>query len=233
MSCSSVNISSYKLSWIKIVSCRFFHEKLDPMTICIPIIHMVGCLPGLSRGLSSWTLHHGCRCWGHYDCWFHHPTTEFVFPGCHNLPPNNGMFTREQILKIWKQSRRQPIPRVLRKTLFKYNIWHPSVFPVPDEKGNKEIFSTGTKCAVLNSRSINKQGDSIYELIVDNCLDFLALTETWCIGNSTVSLGQITPPGYSAIHTHRPTRGGGVALIFRDTYKAKRVKTGKYTNFEN
>ena len=29
------------------------------------------------------------------------------------------------------------------------------------------------------------------------------------------------------------TRGGGVALIFRDTYKAKRVKTGKYTIFEN
>ena len=39
--------------------------------------------------------------------------------------------------------------------------------------------------------------------------------------------------GYSVIHTHRPTGGGGVALIFRDTYKAKRVKTGKYTNFEN
>ena len=80
---------------------------------------------------------------------------------------------------------------------------------------------------------MNNKEDSIYELIVDNCLDFLALTEAWCNENSTVSLGQITPPGYSVIHTHRPTRGGGVALIFRDTYKAKRVKTGKYTNFEN
>ena len=60
-------------------------------------------LASLSRCLSSLTLHHGCRCWGHYDCWFHHPTTEFVFPGRHNLPPNNGMFTREQLLKIREQ----------------------------------------------------------------------------------------------------------------------------------
>ena len=56
---------------------------------------------------------------------------KFVFPGCHNLPPNNGMFTREQLFNIREQSRRQPIPRVLRKTLSKFNIWHPSVFPVP------------------------------------------------------------------------------------------------------
>ena len=143
------------------------------------------------------------------------------------------MFTRGQLFEIREQSRRQPIPRMLRKTLFKYNIWRPSVFPVPNEKCNKDKSSTGTKCAVLNSRSINNKEDYIYELIVDNCLDFLALTETWCNENFTDSLGQITPPGYSVIHTHRPTRGGGVALIFRDTYKAKRVKTGKYTNFEN
>ena len=158
---------------------------------------------------------------------------QFVFPGCHNLPPNNGMFTRKQLLEIREQSRRQPIPRVLRKTLFKYNIWHPSVFPVPNDKCNKDKSSTGTKCAVLNSRFINNKEDSIYELIVDNCLDFLALTGTWCNENSTVSLGQITPPGYSVIHTHRPTCGSGVALIFRDTYEAKHVKTEKYTNFEN
>ena len=25
-------------------------------------------------------LHHRCRCWGRHDCWFHHPTTELVFP---------------------------------------------------------------------------------------------------------------------------------------------------------
>ena len=84
----------------------------------------------------------------------------------------------------------------------------------------------------FSSKSPTDQWVSVnIKLIVDNCLDFLALTETWCNENSTVSLGQRTPPGYSVIHTHRPTRGG-VALIFRDTYKAKRVKTEKYTNFD-
>ena len=69
-----------------------------------------------------------------------------------------------------------------------------------------------------------------------NCwqlLAFLALTKAHSNENSTICLGQITPPGYSVIYTYRPTHGGGGALIFRDTYKAKRVKTGKYTNFEH
>ena len=93
--------------------------------------------------------------------------------------------------------------------------------------------TTGTKCATLNCSSINNKEDSIDELIVDNHLDFLALTETWCNSNSTVSVGHITPVGYSVIHADRPTRGGGVALVFRDTYKAKHIKTGKWATFEH
>ena len=48
----------------------------------------------------------------------------------------------------------------------------------------------------MNSRSINNKKDSIYELITDNDLNVLALTETWCADNSDVSLGLVTPPGY-------------------------------------
>ena len=161
------------------------------------------------------------------------PNNRVCFPWTLQSPSKKWNVHQGAITRDKRKSRRQPIPRVLRKTLFRYDIWRPSVFPVPDEKCNKDKSSTGTKCTVLNSRSINNKEDSILELIVDNCLDFLALTETWCNENSTVSLGQITPLGYSVIHTHRPTRGDGVALIFRDTYKAKRVKTRKYTNFEN
>ena len=81
--------------------------------------------------------------------------------------------------------------------------------------------------------SFNNKEDFIYEPIVDNHLDLLALTEIWCNSNSMVRLGYITPAGYSVIHTDIPTRGGGVALVFGDTYKAKHVKTGKYTTFEH
>ena len=79
----------------------------------------------------------------------------------------------------------------------------------------------GQNVPFSNSRSMNNKGDFMYSLIIDNCLDSLALTETWCNENSTASLGQKPPPGYSVIDT----RGGGVALIFRDTYKAKCVQT--------
>ena len=129
------------------------------------------------------------------------------------------MFTKEQLLKIREQSRRQP--RVLRKTLSKDDIWRPSVFPVPDEKC-KEKSSAGTKCAVLNSWAINNKDDSIYELIVDNCLDFLALTETRCNENNTTSLLY-----YSYPHTN------SWWWCCIDIPRHLQGKTGKYTNFEN
>ena len=84
-------------------------------------------------------------------------------------------------------------------------LWHPSTPCQYDEHTSKVKSTTGTKCATLNCRSMNNKEDSIYELIVDNHIDFLALTETWCNSNSTVSLGHITPAGYSVIHTDRPT----------------------------
>ena len=44
-------------------------------------------------------------------------------------------------------------------------------------------------------RQINKQQVGLkYELITDNDIDVLALTETGCIDNSDVSLGLVTPP---------------------------------------
>ena len=136
------------------------------------------------------------------------------------------MFTREQLIEIKKSTPKQIIPRSLRKTLFKYKLWHPSTPCQYDEHTSNVKSTTGTKYATLNCRSINNKEDSIYELIVDNHLDFLALTETWCYSNSTVSLGHITPAGYSVIHTDRPTRGGGVALVFAIHIKRSISKLG-------
>ena len=92
----------------------------------------------------------------------------------------------------------------------------------------------GTKGGLLNTRSINEKESSIYELFTDNQLDFLAFTETWCTDKSSVSLGLIQPPGYSVIHLPRHDRhGGGVGLIYPDSYKAKRVKCEKFSSFED
>ena len=41
------------------------------------------------------------------------------------------------------------------------------------------------KCGLLNARSVKNKTLSINELIVDNHLDILAITETWITDNST------------------------------------------------
>ena len=78
------------------------------------------------------------------------------------------------------------------------------------------------------------QQQSLFSLNVTTSLQIMeclpgsnySRSKTWCNENYAISLGQITPPDYSVIHTHRQACGGGVALIFRDTYKTKHVKTG-------
>ena len=65
-------------------------------------------------------------------------------------------------------------------------------------------------------------------------IEFLALAETWCTDKSSVSLGIIQPPWYSVIHLPRhDRRGGGIGLIYRDSYKAQRVKFEKCSPFEH
>ena len=146
------------------------------------------------------------------------------------------MFTREQLIKN-RHSSTTPIPRTIRKRLIKYKIWCPrSARPEYLNLNKNSIISrdttNGSRCGLLNSRSINGKEASIYELICDNDLDILALTETWCNEKSNVSLGLITPPGYQIHQTPRTTRGGGVGLIFRETYRAKLVNHGSYSALE-
>ena len=69
---------------------------------------------------------------------------------------------------------------------------------------------------------------------LDNYLWKVNVYETWCTDKSSVSLGLIQPPGYSVIHLPRQDRrGGGVGLLYCDSYKAKRVKVEKLSSFEH
>ena len=53
-------------------------------------------------------------------------------------------------------------------------------------------------------------------------LDLLAVTETWLtLSHGDSDLLDICPTGYSAVHAARPSgkRGGGVSLIYRESYR--------------
>lgn len=80
----------------------------------------------------------------------------------------------------------------------------------------------------LNVHSASGKAAQIHDLIADRQLDLLALTETWVTTNTPDAIRDDIPPaGYSAIHAPRrlidggPTKGGGIAVVFRDSIDVK------------
>ena len=69
----------------------------------------------------------------------------------------------------------------------------------------------------LNARSLCKKLPCLHDVVYGNCIDVLALGETWL--TDQVSDHEIFPYGYKIIRRDRPSgkRGGGVLLAIKDT----------------
>jgi len=88
----------------------------------------------------------------------------------------------------------------------------------------------------LNVRSVSNKSATICDIIASNDLDILAMQETWHENIDSLSLKRTVPPGYSLVEaarenklsdklTTRSNSYGGVAIIYRSKYKAKKVTT--------
>jgi len=87
----------------------------------------------------------------------------------------------------------------------------------------------------LNIRSVNRKSATVSDLIATMQLDVLAMQETWHENIDSLTLQLAVPPGYCVIdaardaaptdNVHGRVYGGGVAVIYRAEYRAKKLTT--------
>ena len=83
---------------------------------------------------------------------------------------------------------------------------------------------TKTTFGSFNVRSAVHKAALLHDMISENKLDIMALQETWIPPDAPPTIADdIAPPGFTAYHVHRPTRGGGLAIIIRDHFQARPV----------
>ena len=84
----------------------------------------------------------------------------------------------------------------------------------------------------FNARSICNKTLQITELLLEQDIDIMCLTETWLKKSSNATILELSEMGYGIIHTPRFTKGGGTAILFKDSFIMKRQKTTNYVTFE-
>jgi len=87
----------------------------------------------------------------------------------------------------------------------------------------------------INARSVKNKTFEITNLLLDNDLDILAVTETWLAsGNKDeFTKSEISPTGYTILDVSRSKgKGGGVAIISKTALQSKKQRTPLVKSFE-
>ena len=104
-------------------------------------------------------------------------------------------------------------------------------------KTEKHIKDTGKwiEFALLNTRSVRNKSPQIQDFVIENKLDFLAITETWLKEEDESDIiDSLTPNGYTLLHRPRIGKtGGGVGLLVKTNIKVKVVPSKRFQTFEH
>ena len=86
----------------------------------------------------------------------------------------------------------------------------------------------------LNARSVCNKTEMLANKIQEENVDICCIAETWLHegDRDNVIIGQLCPTGYDIIHQPRKTRGGGVAVVYRNSLKMDRIGDYDFKTFE-
>ena len=88
----------------------------------------------------------------------------------------------------------------------------------------KPALANDISIALFNARSVNspEKRTEINTFITDENIQVMFLTETWLRARGDdARCSDLTPAGYSVRSFPRPSRGGGLAVIFHDRYSSR------------
>ncbi|EFX74950.1 hypothetical protein DAPPUDRAFT_108403 [Daphnia pulex] len=134
--------------------------------------------------------------------------------------------SRQQLLTT---IRSMLIPPILPKALLFTIRFHGIARTPPTKRGRRGGKSAQASysrakqflhCSLVNARSLLSRSHIVQHHIIENNLDFVAITESWLpVEGGDEILRGTCPAGYSGLHVPRTDRrGGGVAVIYRNTW---------------
>ena len=95
------------------------------------------------------------------------------------------------------------------------------------------VASSSSKIELLNAQSITNKSCLIHDHILDKCLDYMCITETWHQPNTFSSLNESCPQGYSYLQKALSTgRGGGLSVIHRSDLELSLQPLPELSSFE-
>jgi hypothetical protein len=90
------------------------------------------------------------------------------------------------------------------------------------------------RIGTINARSMRDKAPALHDLVLSKSLDVLAITETWLTSKETsASLADMTPPGFSFHQIPRAGRaGGGVGIFVSDSLSFTPISIPVQSSFE-
>ena len=156
-----------------------------------------------------------------------------------------------ELLRIVNSDQSFQIPRDARKKLFRLRIWSPrykyeniiktqNLKPNTPENVKEKTVKTTTvtvKIGVMNVISRGNKLDCVIDLITDNRLDVVGITEAWLSNDDKNNMSVVNTylnNGYTRHHRPRNTgrRGGGDGVLINVKSRMTRV-TPEITSFES